>query len=199
MKALTDGENERVRKETLEKGIGISLENLAAKIGKERDQEVIDVLRGGVDPSVRNGYDLYAYPDDCFNQDNGVPYAPKSKGTGYMMIPALETYYRRRFDAAFYNMLSVLRPSQVRVVPESFRPDDTFLYDATTGEITEDHFQAWRVTVYVDAYLRVQLVEQEVEVQLPFGLSCGREMEEIMATRPVAPSEPAPPKEEGQA
>lgn len=78
---------------------------------------------------------------------------------GFLCVRALPELEGKPWNDVTRAYMRSLRPSVVRVVPDG-------------GVITSDA-KLWRVSVYLTAAGTIRLVEQEVEVDLPFGVEHG--------------------------
>jgi hypothetical protein len=83
----------------------------------------------------------------------------REESVGWITVPVLPQLIGRPFDDLARGLIHSLRPSHVRVSPDTYVTTDA---------------QCWRVTVYTDGKDGpITRVDQEVEVGLPPGIEHG--------------------------
>jgi len=106
-----------------------------------------------------NPSDYLGKPNGC---RQGKEFTPSNR-RGFLCLPVLPFLIGKRWDEVTLGYVQSLRPTHLRVV--------------TDGIIQLDS-QTWRVTVYLNGEDGlITGIEQEVEIGLPDGVSCGSSME----------------------
>jgi hypothetical protein len=115
-------------------------------------------------------YDADNFPSECINCNHHEPYEKDYFGgrQGWMSFPVLEFLKGKKFDAAAYAVIGILKPEHIRVV-------------GSKGSVTLDACRS-RVTVSInnDEDRIIQSVQYETDIPLPKGILNGGALKTLL-------------------